>query len=61
MGEYTKKAKGKLKQAVAKVTGDKALDREGRVDEAMGKVEGAAADAKRAAKSAIKQVNRALD
>ncbi len=32
--------KGKIKQATGILTGDKALEREGRVDEAVGKVKG---------------------
>jgi uncharacterized protein YjbJ (UPF0337 family) len=54
MGEYTKKAKGKLKQAVGSITGDKSLKREGEADERAGQVEGAIADVKHAAKTVVK-------
>ena len=40
MGAKFDKAKGKIKQAVGALTGDKALVREGKRDELAGKVEG---------------------
>jgi uncharacterized protein YjbJ (UPF0337 family) len=61
MGETIDKAKGKLKQAVADLTGDKELKREGQDDERKGKAEGvvndvkhAVADVKHAIKGAVK-------
>jgi uncharacterized protein YjbJ (UPF0337 family) len=56
MGEYTNKTKGKIKQAVGKATGNPPLVREGVKDELVGKVQGAAADVKHAAASAVKAV-----
>jgi uncharacterized protein YjbJ (UPF0337 family) len=38
MGEINDRVKGKLKQAAGALTGDKKLEREGRVDDAKGKV-----------------------
>jgi len=37
MGGKTDQAKGKMKQAVGDLTGDKKLKREGQIDEAAGK------------------------
>jgi len=55
MGEIISKVKGKIKQAAGKVTGDKKLERQGKVDEAKGKVKGAVEDAKHAVKQAVKK------
>ena len=52
MGELIDKAKGKIKQAVGDLTGNKELKREGQRDELAGKVEGAIDDAKSAVKDA---------
>jgi uncharacterized protein YjbJ (UPF0337 family) len=52
MGEYADKAKGRVKQAVADLTGNKRLKREGELDEAQGKVKGAVKAVKRAVKKA---------
>jgi uncharacterized protein YjbJ (UPF0337 family) len=52
MGELIDKAKGKVKQAVGDLTGNKELTREGERDEAKGKVKGAVEDAKNAVKDA---------
>jgi uncharacterized protein YjbJ (UPF0337 family) len=52
MGEYTDKAKGKIKQAVGDVTGNKRLKREGELDELKGKAKAAVKDVKRAVKKA---------
>ncbi len=46
MGEFIDKAKGKVKQAIGDLTGNKELKREGERDEAKGKVEGAVEDVK---------------
>jgi uncharacterized protein YjbJ (UPF0337 family) len=54
MGEINDKVKGKLKQAAGALTGNKKLEREGRVDEAKGKLKGAAEDVKQAVKSAVR-------
>jgi uncharacterized protein YjbJ (UPF0337 family) len=55
MGEIIDKVKGKIKQAAGNVSGDKKLEREGKVDEAKGKVKGAVEDLKHAAKSAVRK------
>jgi uncharacterized protein YjbJ (UPF0337 family) len=55
MGELIDKAKGKIKQAVAALTGDKKLQNEGKVDEASGNVKGAVEDVKHAIKDAVKK------
>ena len=52
MGEFNKKAKGRIEQAVGGLTGNKRLQKEGEADERAGKVEGAVADVKHAAKDA---------
>jgi uncharacterized protein YjbJ (UPF0337 family) len=52
MGELIDKAKGKIKQAVGKLTGDKKLVREGKRDVVTGEIKGAVADVKDAAKDA---------
>jgi uncharacterized protein YjbJ (UPF0337 family) len=44
MGEIIDKVKGKIKQAAGAMAGDKKLEREGKVDEAKGKVKGAIED-----------------
>ncbi len=61
MGKIIDKTKGKIKQAVGALTGDKALKREGENDERKGKIEGAiegvkdaVKDAKHAVKDAVK-------
>jgi uncharacterized protein YjbJ (UPF0337 family) len=50
MGEIIDKVKGKIKQAVGALAGDKRLEGEGEVDEANGKVKGAVEDFKHAVK-----------
>jgi uncharacterized protein YjbJ (UPF0337 family) len=60
MGELTNKAKGKVKQAVGGLTGDKALKREGEADERKGQVEGAVEDVKHGLKEAVKDVKHAV-
>ena len=52
MGELIDKAKGKVKQAIGDLTGNKELTREGEADEAKGKVTGAVKDLKNAVKDA---------
>jgi uncharacterized protein YjbJ (UPF0337 family) len=55
MGEIIDKVKGKIKQAAGSLSGDKKLEREGKMDEAKGKVKGAVEDAKHAVKDAVKK------
>ncbi len=55
MGEIIDKVKGKIKQAAGSVSGDKKLEREGKVDQAKGKVKGAVEDVKHAVKDASKR------
>jgi uncharacterized protein YjbJ (UPF0337 family) len=55
MGEIIDKVKGKVKQAAGILTGDKKVEREGKVDEAKGKVKGAVEDVKHAVKVAVKK------
>lgn len=57
MGEYIDRTKGKIKEIVGALADDEKLEREGVLDQAKGKVKGAAKDLKRAvqdAKSAAK-------
>ncbi|HJX54971.1 MAG TPA: CsbD family protein [Polyangia bacterium] len=61
MGEFSKKAKGRIEQAVGGLTGNKRLQKEGEADERAGKVEGAVADVKHAvkdAKHALEEVSK---
>jgi uncharacterized protein YjbJ (UPF0337 family) len=60
MGEIFDKTKGKMKQAVGKVTGNDKLVREGKVDVAKGAVKGAIADAKHAVEKAKDAAKDAL-
>lgn len=61
MGEFTDKAKGKIKQAVGEVTGNDKLKREGQLDEAKGNIKGAVNDVKEVAKDAKRKIEDALD
>lgn len=54
MGEIIDKVKGKIEQAAGSLSGDKKLEREGKVDQAKGKVKGAVEDVKHAVKDAAK-------
>jgi uncharacterized protein YjbJ (UPF0337 family) len=61
MGEFTNKAKGRIKQAVGSLTGDKGLKQEGKDDERKGQIEGAVKDVNHAvknAKHALKEVSK---
>jgi len=61
MGEFSKKAKGRIEQAVGGLTGNKRLQEEGQDNERAGQVEGAVADVKHAvkdAKHALKQASK---
>ncbi len=53
MGELIDKAKGKIKQAAGKATGNDSLAGEGVVDEAKGKAKGAFEEVKQAAKDIV--------
>lgn len=61
MGEMIDKTKGKIKQAVGKVTGNDKLVREGKVDVAKGVVKGAVTDAKRAIEKAKDAAKDAIE
>lgn len=50
MGEMIDKSKGRIKQAVGDLTGNKKLKREGERDELKGEIKGAVKDVKRAFK-----------
>lgn len=54
MGEIIDKSKGKIKQAVGDLTGNKKLEREGEEDELKGRVKGVVKDVKRAVEGAVK-------
>ena len=60
MGEIIDKTKGKIKQAVGGLTGDKELKQEGENDELKGKLEGAVEDVKHAVKGAVKDAKHAI-
>jgi uncharacterized protein YjbJ (UPF0337 family) len=60
MGELIDKAKGKVKQAIGDLTGNKKLKREGERDETKGKVEGAVEEVKGAVKGAGQATTDAL-
>jgi uncharacterized protein YjbJ (UPF0337 family) len=55
MGELIDKVKGKIEQAAGNASGDPALVREGKVDEAKGNVKGAVEEVKHAVKEAIRK------
>jgi uncharacterized protein YjbJ (UPF0337 family) len=55
MGEIIDKVKGKIEQVAGVVTGDKKLERDGKIDEASGKVKGAVEDVKHAVKDTLKK------
>ncbi len=61
MGELIDKAKGSVKQAVGKATGNKSLEGEGIADSAKGKVKGAFEDAKQAVKNVVRGDKHADD
>jgi uncharacterized protein YjbJ (UPF0337 family) len=60
MGELSKKIKGRVKQGVGGLTGDKALQMEGEDDVRAGQVEGAVVDVKHAVTGAVKDAKHAL-
>ena len=53
MGEWTDKAKGKVKETVGVATGDRSLEAEGKADTFKGKVKEKIEDAKRVIKDAV--------
>ncbi|QSQ22221.1 CsbD family protein [Pyxidicoccus parkwayensis] len=53
MGEWTDKAKGRVKETVGTATGDRELEAEGKADTAKGKIKEKVEDAKRAVKDAL--------
>jgi uncharacterized protein YjbJ (UPF0337 family) len=53
MGEWTDKAKGKVKETTGAATGNRDLEAEGKKDTAKGKAKGAFEDAKHAVKDAL--------
>ena len=53
------KAAGKIKEVAGRVTGNKKLETEGKVDQVKGAVHNLAGDAKDAGKEAIDSVNNA--
>ena len=53
MGEWTDKAKGKVKETVGVATGDRELEAEGKGDTLKGKVKEKIEDAKRVIKDAV--------
>ncbi len=59
MGEFMKKTKGRLKQAVGGLTGNKSLKKAGENDERAGQVEGAVATVKHAIKDAAHSLKEA--
>jgi uncharacterized protein YjbJ (UPF0337 family) len=60
MGELSKKFKGRVKQGVGGLTGDRALQREGEDDVRAGQVEGAVLDVKHAVTGAVKDAKHAF-
>jgi len=55
------KAKGRVKEALGALTGDRKLKREGKVDQAAGKAKDAAEKAKDAADRTVERVKNALN
>lgn len=55
MGELIDKVKGKIKQVAGNLSGDKSLHAKGKMDEAKGKMKGAAEDIKHSARNAVKK------
>lgn len=59
MGERIDKAKGKIKQAVANLTGDEKLKHEGQLDELRGQAKGVVEDVKSIVKETVKDAKTA--
>jgi uncharacterized protein YjbJ (UPF0337 family) len=60
MGEFVDKGKGRIKQAIGDLTGNKKLRNEGKRDEIKGKVEGAVDEAKSAVKHAVRNAKKSI-
>lgn len=60
MGETRNKVAGRTKQAVGGALGDRGLQREGRVQEATGKAQGAVKDASRGIEDALGKMGSKL-
>jgi uncharacterized protein YjbJ (UPF0337 family) len=58
MGEIIDKAKGKIKQAAGKATGNEELEIEGHADELKGKGKGAVEDVKQGVKNAAADIKQ---
>ena len=59
MGEFTDKAKGKIKEVVGDVTGNKGLKREGERDQFKGQAERTVKDVKNAVKDTTEAIKDA--
>jgi len=57
MGEYIDKAKGKAKQVEGRLTGDRAREAQGVMDEKKGEAKGAFERAKQAVKDEVRKVD----
>jgi uncharacterized protein YjbJ (UPF0337 family) len=53
MGDKTDRARGKVKEGVGRATGDEALERQGRNEQAKGNVKKSAEQAKEAVKKTV--------
>ncbi len=60
MGEFIDKAKGKIKEVVGDLTGDKGLKQEGERDTFKGQVKGAVKDVKNAVKDTAEDTKNAV-
>ena len=61
MGELIDKLKGKLKRIEGELTGDRARQAEGAVDELKGDLKGAFEEAKHAVKKAVREADEERD
>ena len=61
MSGKTDKVKGRVKEAVGALTGDRKLKREGKLDQAAGNVKDAAEKAKDAAEKAVDRLKDSLN
>ena len=61
MGELIDKTKGKIKEAVGKLTGNKKLQNAGKRDQIKGEVKGIIEDVKDAAKDVARKVEDAVE
>jgi len=58
MSEFTNKAKGRIKQSVGALTGDRKLEQEGKNDELKGNIEGAVKQTVQKVKTALKNASK---